>query len=274
MLVNFLVQLHRANPTSTTISMTFSGTLGGKNLSSNAQLGNQVQSFQGNMPPLQSVEVSGSWASVVPAPPVNFHGPAMQSYWPGFTGLPGGISHFQQQTFPPLPQGLLLPNPIQQQLPHPSVNPSLARNALNFAELPRTLLPPVCTGSLNLICTVSPPSTLLPPVCTGSLNLISTMSPPSTAQYSHIPLVALFSNLSSTPMSNNASNSLPSEMVVSGCPVSSPVTTIDVMPAVPVTNQAPSLLGPAPFPMISKFRPSFMGSSSSSRGKVCSSIYI
>ncbi|XP_027121417.2 protein decapping 5-like [Coffea arabica] len=243
-----IIQPHHSNPPSTNISLASSSALVGSNPSSNSHLGVNVLPPEGNTAPRRSMELSDSWASVIPLPPVNINGPSMQSYWPGFTGFPGEKSHLQQITYPPQPQGLLLPNSIQQQLPHPSVNASFPGNALNFIELPQNLLPPACFGSVNLI---------------------STSPLPSTVQYSHIPLSTLLSNLSSTPMSSNISNALPTdqplsmEVVDSGSEKEpSLVIASNVNSAVPPSNnQAQSLLGPAPFPLISKFTSSFVGSS-------------
>ena len=154
-----MVQPHHSHPPSTNISLASSSALVGSNPSSNSHLGVNVLPLEGNTAPRRSMELSDSWASVIPLPPVNINGPSMQSYWPGFTGFPGEKSHLQQITYPPQPQGLLLPNSIQQQLPHPSVNASFPGNALNFIELQQNLLPPACFGSVNLISTSPLPST-------------------------------------------------------------------------------------------------------------------
>lgn len=200
-----------------------------KNTDSNVQSAVQAPPFPGNLLIPQSVGVSVSQVSTVPAPlSVNVSWPSSTNYWYPFTGIPEGTSCSQQQVFtlPPHPQGLMLANTTQQTMQHIGMNTSLAGSSSNITEAPRLSLPTAYTGS--------------PP-------FIATLPRPSSIQGSNGSVAQMFSNLTINSMENKASGTLPTAMVNSS---SEAVTSSGTNPVVPpIVQTGQSVLRP-PYPSI------------------------
>lgn len=203
-----------------------------KNTDSNAQSAVQVPPFPGNLLIPQSVGVSVSQVSTVPAPlSVNVSWPSSTNYWYPFTGIPEGTSCSQQVfTLPPHPQGLMLANTTQHTMQHTG-------SSSNITEAPRLLLPTAYAGSPPFIATLPPPS----------------------SQGSNGSVAQMFSNLTINSMENKASGTLPTAMVNSS---SEAVTSSGTNPVVPpVVQTGQSVLSP-PYSIIPRAVATTVGISS------------
>ncbi|XP_055830143.1 protein decapping 5-like isoform X2 [Solanum dulcamara] len=188
-----IIQTHFPNPTPPTIGMTSPGAAQVADFSTSAPSMLPVAPFLLNLPPNPLLPSPRLWGSSLPPPPVNISGPTVPNYWPGLVGSSGGVSHFQQQRFPPPPQSLVASLPIQQQAQHQNVN-ALARGS-SLAAQHHPLLLPISTTSSNLLPAVPSPS--------GQSN------PGQPAKPAF--------NLSSIPMPNDAFRAL-STVAVDSCP--------------------------------------------------------
>lgn len=188
-----IIQTHFPNPTPSTMGMTSPGAAQVADVSTSAPSMLPVAPFLVNLPPNPLLPSSSLWGSSLPPPPVNINGPAVPNYWPGLVGSSGGVSHFQQQRFPPPPQSLVASLPIQQQAQHQNVNALVGGSSLAAQHHP-----------------------LLLPITTTSPNLLPATPSPSGQSSPGQPAKPAF-NLSSIPMPNNASRAFPT-VAVDSCP--------------------------------------------------------
>lgn len=188
-----IIQTHFPNQTPPTIGMTSPGAAQVADVSTTAPSMLPVAPFLLNPPPNPLLPSSSLWSSSLPPPPVNINGPTVPNYWPGLVGSSGGVSHFQQQRFPPPPQSLIASLPIQQQVQHQNVN-ALAGGSSSTAQNHPLLLP----------------------ISTASPNLLTAVPSPSEQSNSRQPAKTAFS-LSSIPMPNDAFRAL-SSVAVDSCP--------------------------------------------------------
>ncbi|KAK4370934.1 hypothetical protein RND71_010409 [Anisodus tanguticus] len=180
-----IIQTHFPNPTPSTMGMASPGAAQVADVSTSAPSMVPVAPFLVNLPPNPFPPSSSLWGSSLPPPPVNINGPAVPNYWPGLVRPSGGVSHFQQQRFPPPPQSLVASLPIQQQA-HQNVNALAGGSSLAAKHHP-----------------------LLRPISNTSPNLLPAMPSPSGQSNPGLPAKQVF-NLSSIPMPNNGSRALPS----------------------------------------------------------------
>ncbi|XP_059299816.1 protein decapping 5-like [Lycium ferocissimum] len=188
-----IIQTHFPNPTPSTMGMASPGAAQVADVSTSAPSMLPVAPFQVNLPPNPLPPSSSLWGSSLPPPPVNINGTAVPNYWPGLVGSSGGVSHFQQQRFPPPPQSLVASLPIQQQVQHQNVNALAGGSSLAAQRHP-----------------------LLLPISNASPNLFPAVPSPSGQSNPGQPAKPVF-NLSSIPMPNNASRALPT-VAVDSCP--------------------------------------------------------
>ncbi|XP_042501051.1 protein decapping 5 [Macadamia integrifolia] len=244
--------------------------------SQTAQLGLPRSTFQGGLQLYQPGGSLGSWGSSPPPPSANGSGLAMPMYWQGYYGPSSGLPHVQQQSLLRPPPGLAMPPmqqpmppsmqqpmppsmqqpmpPMQQPMQYPGMNASLPTASSNLTEFPPNLIPPVSSGSPNLISTNLPPSTLP-----------STMPPVQSS--------AVASETSSSLMPNKASTpALLTAALNSSLPLVSHLTTttLDVNPIVPpIYNKPKTVPGPTlPYQNTSQSVSSIVGTSSSSRSEL------
>ncbi|CAN4098253.1 unnamed protein product [Withania somnifera] len=188
-----IIQTKFPNPTPSTIGMTSPGAAQVIGVSTSAPSMLPVAPFLLNLPPNQLLPSSSLWGSSLPPPPVNINGPAVPNYWPGLVGSSGGVSHIQQQRFPPPPPSLVASLPIQLQAQHQNVNALAGGSSLSAERHP--LLLPISTTSPNLLPAV--------PSSSGQSNPWQPAKPAF--------------NLSSIPMPSNASRAPPT-LAVDSCP--------------------------------------------------------
>ncbi|KAM3374802.1 protein decapping 5 isoform X1 [Capsicum galapagoense] len=180
-----IIQTHYPKPTASTIGMTSPGASQVADVSTSAPSILPVAPLLVNLPPNPLLPSSSLWGSSLPPPPLNISGPAVPNYWPGLVGSSGGVSHFQQQRFPPPPQSLVGSLPIQQQAQHQNVNALAGGSSLAAQHHP-----------------------LLLPISTTSPNLLPAVPSPSWQSNPGQPAKPAFS-LSSIPRPNNAPRALP-----------------------------------------------------------------
>ncbi|CAN4100342.1 unnamed protein product [Withania somnifera] len=223
-----IIQTQFPNPTPSTIGMTSFGAAQVAGVSTSAP---SMLPFLVNLPPNSLLPSSSLWGASLPPPPVNINGPAVANYWPGLVGSSGGVSHFRQQHSPLPPQSLVASLPIQQQAQNQNVNALAGGSSVAAQHHP-----------------------LLLPFSTTSPNLLPAM-PSSSGQSNPVQPAKPAFNLSSIPLPNYASRSLPA-VAVNSCPrtVSSLEAELNANAILdPVTKEPSSVISTSDsFPTFSK----------------------